>query len=444
MSRSKPRTIAGALAAALLVLTRAAAAEDAPPPAPRTVSLDECVASALARNADARSSNLDVAAADEARAGVKGELFPKLRAEGSLQQWNGPFDIPFGAQNFRIREALTWNTTVTVQQPLTGLFEVYRRYKVESIGVDVAELRRQVMRRDLAYHVAETYLRLLEAERLTEVARSSIAQLEAQRKQAQSLLTNGIIGKNDELRAELALANAKQREIQVRGQIVVTRAQLAALIGTPEDSTLEPAPIAGEPAATEESSAQAAAAKAVAQRIELRELEERIAQHDARVAAQRMHLYPNVSAVGSYLHIEGSAFQLKDSAYVGAVASWDVWDWGTTASGVHAAETRREQAKLARVSAASSIRVEAAKAFVDLESAKEALSVARTARDQADENYRIVAKRFEQNAATAFDVVDAEALLTTSRAQVENATYGYLIARLALQRAMGGMTPRLR
>ena len=56
---------------------------------------------------------------------------------------------------------------------------------------------------------------------------------------------------------------------------------------------------------------------------------------------------------------------------------------------------------------------------------------------QAEENYRIVTKEFENNAATSFNVVDAEALLTQARGQVETARYDYLIARAALDRATG-------
>ncbi len=439
--RARSTFVAGI--AALLVL--AAAAPARAEGRAHTMTLEECVASALARNAEARSNNLDVTAAKEEESGVKGELLPKLRAEGLVQEWDRPFNIAFGPQNFRVREAFNWNATVTIQQPLTGLFEIFARYKVQSIGVEIADLHRKAAHRDLVYRVAETYLRLLESERLAEVAKTSISQLEAQRKQAMSLLENGVIGKNDELRAELALANAKQREIQLRGQVVVARATLAAMVGYPEDTTLEPMPIAaGDSQANEEVSAEAATSKAFSQRFELRELDERIAQQDARVSAAQDRHIPNVSAIGSYLHVEGSAFQLKDSAFVGAAASWDVWDWGTTSSNVRGAETRREQAKLARAMAGAAIRIEVSKAFTELESAKEALLVARTARDQAEENYRIVAKRFEQAAATSFDVVDAESLLTTARAQVENAFYGYLSARLALQRATGGTTPRLR
>ena len=50
-------------------------------------------------------------------------------------------------------------------------------------------------------------------------------------------------------------------------------------------------------------------------------------------------------------------------------------------------------------------------------------------------------KKFDANAATSFDVVDAEALLTQSRGQVEQALYDYLIASAALQKATGAALP---
>lgn len=428
----------------LAVVPRVAHAEE------RTVTLDECISSALTRNPDAKTSDLDVDAARESRSGARGELLPKLRADGHLQEWNGPFDLAFSlggpgpAPTFRVRDPFTWDATVSVIQPITGLLPLLEKYKIEGLGLDVANIRREATRRDLAFHVAETYVRLLEAKRLSEVAKASVAQLESQRKQAQSLLANGVIGKNDELRAELALASAKQREISARGQVVLLRGRLASLMGLPADSELDPAPVAVDPPPPDEPSLQAAEQKAVAERVEVKELSQRIERADATVSARRMKLFPEVSAVGSYQHVEGSAFAQKDAAFVGLTGSWEIWDWGANYAGIHEAEARREQAKLARVKLTDDIRLEARKAFVDLESAREALTVAKSAVDQAEENYRIVTKRFENAAGTSFDVVDAEALLTTARAQVENAFYGYLVARMALQRATGATTPRVR
>ena len=60
---------------------------------------------------------------------------------------------------------------------------------------------------------------------------------------------------------------------------------------------------------------------------------------------------------------------------------------------------------------------------------------------EAEENFRIVTKKFENNAATSFDVVDAESLLTQARGQVQQSLYDYLVASAALQRATGAPLP---
>ena len=51
--------------------------------------------------------------------------------------------------------------------------------------------------------------------------------------------------------------------------------------------------------------------------------------------------------------------------------------------------------------------------------------------------------RYEQAQSTTFDVVDAESLLTQARAQVETATYSWIVAQLGLKRAIGEANPKV-
>jgi outer membrane protein TolC len=307
--------------------------------------------------------------------------------------------------------------------------------------VDVAEIKRRVTRREVAFQVVQAYYRLLEAQRLTDVARTSVTQLEAQQREAQSLFDNGVIGKNDLLRAGLALASAKQREIQMRGNVLLARGQLATFMGEPPGAAIEAEPFTGEPAALEEPNVEAAEVRAAAQRLEVRELDRSMEQADHGVAAAKKKLIPQVNAIGNYTHFEGSQFQQENAAYVGLFASWDVWDWGTTTSGISSANAKLDQARIARKKLEDQVRLEARQAFVNAETARQALGVARTAVSQAEENFRIVTRKFEAASATSFDVVDAEALLTQARGQVETGLYDLLIARAALARATGTALP---
>ncbi len=403
----------------------------------RQLSVAEAVAIALEHNPDSLSSDAELRSAESSRAEARGGFGPKVHIDANMQQWNSPFSIPFNGVNLTVRDEFTWTASVSAVQPITQLFAIYDQYKLQDFGVDVASLRRAATRREIALRAMEAYYRLLEAGRLSQVADASVAQLEAQQRQAQSLLANGVIGKNDLLRASLALASAHQRAIQMRGQIDLARGQLAAAMGVPDTDSFEPAPFVGEPLASGTATLRSAEALATTQRLELRELDRRIDQADKNVGFAKTKLLPQINAGVNYTHFEGSAFQQSNAFYVGLFASWDVWDWGTTPAGIRTAESQLSVARLARRKAEDGVRLEARQAFVNAATEREALTVARAAVVQAEENFRIVTKRFENAAATSFDVVDAEALLTQARGQVETALYDLLIAEAALEKAIG-------
>ncbi len=416
----------------------------APPPAAGPVlALSDCVSYALAHNPDVLTSDKQVDEARASRAETAGHFGPKVQLDGNLQIWDGPFQINFGGGSIQVRDQFTWTASASLIQPLTPLFVIYDEYKLRDYGVDVAQIQKNATRRDVAFRVAEAYLRLLEATRLSSVATTSVDELMGQQRQAESLHQNGVIGKNDLLRAVLAVANARQLVIQSRGMVTLAQGRLEMLMGRRHDAPFEPVPYTNAPPPLEPSTVADAETQAATKRMELVSLDRRIDQAGMALSVAKLKLLPQVNAMGTYQHFDGSAFQQHDAAFVGLTGTWDIWDWGTTWNGIKEARARKDQAQLARTKLEDEVRLEARQAFVNANTARDALAVAKTAVTQAEENYRIVTKRFQAAAGTSFDVVDAETLLTRARAQVETATYDYLIARSALQRATGATTPRL-
>jgi outer membrane protein TolC len=289
----------------------------------------------------------------------------------------------------------------------------------------------------VAFQVTEAYLRVLEGARLSEVAAASVEQLNAQLAEARSLYTNGVVSQTDVLRAEVAVANARQRVIQLRGQQTIAHTRLAAAMGMSAGAAIEPQPLSGDappaPALTIEEAEQ----RAVAGRVELRELDAQLEQADKAVHGAQARLLPDVNVVGNYSHNEGSQFVQKDAVYIGATASWDVWDWGTTINGIGEAKARTAQVLAARTKVDQMVRLDVRQAYVDVQTTADGISVAKTAVASAEENYRLITKRYDAAAATAFDVIDAEGLLTQARGQMQTSLYDYLIACAALDRATG-------
>ena len=106
--------------------------QTAPSAGGRRMTIDECIAVAVQRNPDALSSELEVRAAEAARAGTMGEFGPKLRLEGNALQWNSPFDVVFAPPGtpgptppIRVRDAFSWIGTASLIQPITPIYAIY-------------------------------------------------------------------------------------------------------------------------------------------------------------------------------------------------------------------------------------------------------------------------------------------------------------------------------
>jgi len=413
--------------------------------APRKMTLADCVSEALVKNPDVQTAHDEIAVAAAQRWEVGGQMFPKFRVDLQMQAWGSGYTIQFGPSQFTFHDPFTWTFTAQMIQPLTPLIPLLEQYHVRDVGVDIAHIRKDVAHRDTAYRVIETYYRLLESERLAEVAVTSVDQLTAQLKQANSFHDSGVVSKDDVLRAELALANAKQRAIQTRGQVTLWRARLATVIGLSPSTTIDIVPLASEPTPVSETSLERAIATSRSGRVELRELDERIDQSKVGVRLAWYKMLPAVNIVGAYMHNQqlenptptNPQFVELNSVYIGGALSWDVWDFGSSLAGVKEANAKLREAKTARDKVRDQLDLEVREAFLNEGTAIEAMTVAKASVASAEEHFRLVTKRYEANTTTSFDVVDAESLLTQARAQLQTSTYDFLIARAALRRAMG-------
>jgi outer membrane protein len=438
MTASRKRRLLSCSGSLTFALTTACAWADAT----RSLSIDQCVSLALEHNPDVLGRNGELAQAQAVAAGAEGRLGPRLHIDANVQQWNSPFAIQFGGENFTVRDAFTWVASASIIQPLSELWAIYENYRLQDKGVDVASVRRDATRRDVAFEVTEAYLRTLEAERLSEVAAASLEQLSAQLREARSLYANGVVSQTDVLRAEVAVANAKQRTIQQRGLESLTHARLATAVGLPAGESIEPRPLTREPPPRSTFTIEEVERRAVAGRVESRELDAEIDQARTTVSGARARLLPSIDVVGNYAHNVGSQFVQENALYIGATASWDVWDWGATSSGIGEAQGRVQQLLAARAKVDQTVRLDARQAYVDVQTAADGMDAAKTAVTSAEENFRLVTKRYEAAAATAFDVIDAEALVTQARGQMQTSLYDYLIACAALDRS-AGIAPNL-
>ena len=431
-----------------------------------SLSLDQCVAIALKENPEMASASYEIDAAVAKKNVARGGYSPRLKVDAGVQRWDSTFAVPLFGMVYQycpapncgwlssgtnpdgspkydvfnpvtLRPQWTWSASVTLAQPIGALWTVREANVLTKLGVDIAEMKRKEARRDVAFQVTEAYYRLLQAKSMAAVAEKSVDQVTAQVKRARTFFERGAVARNDVLRAELGLAAAQQRLIQANGMVSLARGRLATLMGRSPDTEVDPVDITGEPTTRPLPPMGQAEQQAVDTRFEIKEIAAHIEQATAGVRMAKSKMVPQVNAVANYTRQTSSLLGLPESWFIGATASWDIWEGGSTYYGIDDSKAQLAQAVAARRKAEDAIRLDARNAHVGVTTSAEAIEVAKQAVEQAEENFRIEQRRYESTSNTSFDVLDAETQLTTARGQHQAALYDLILAQANLARAMG-------
>lgn len=411
-------------------------------------SLDDCVRTALEHNEESERAEAKIDEAEAARKIARGRFGPMLMWEAGIQRWAEPVEVEFdvGAMVpgfsvppaiMEVQDATTMQMSFTAAQPVTSLWAIYEGYQAAKLGVDAARVEAKTVGQDVEKKVADAYFQALMAERMVEIAGLSVDLIEAHVKRAQSLYKHELIAKNNLLEAEVRLAQAKADRIKARGGMSLARSNLAFQMGLPADQEVAPRRIEPADVPTGPIRPLADGDGAAVERPEIAAARLRAQQAEAGYQAAWAMMLPQVNLIASAQYAKGSEFQPESGYFIGAQAKWTFWEWGTTYYGIDQAEARKRQAASGLRQLSEGTRLEVKKASIDLDSARKKLEVMRSSVAQAEENLRIVQKRFDQDVSTSTDVLDAQMLLAKARLDEALAYHEVLQARVALRRALG-------
>ncbi len=428
------------LAAAALLVSSAAPAEER-----QVLTIDEAVAEALRVNDQLASARYQAEGAEDTARSARGRLLPTLAASDTVQHWNAPFVItlgPPGSSGVVARNVNTNTVTVAAQQPLLGLFHRERDLKAASSSAGASRANEAAAQADIAEQVRMTYLRLFEARAGISIAEASVEQLRKQVQDAQARYNAGTITKADLLRFQTAEANAQQQKIQASTLAQTARQLLLTLLArNPEDPALEfvePVDTERQAAVPEASSSDELINRALQNRPEVQR-----AQKDAEAArangqARTYELLPEIDAQAAYSNVHGQIFQPENSFFIGVVANWPFWTWGTKWYAAQSAQRQADAAGAQLQGTRKQVAYDVASKLSVLDSQFVVVQVAQTAIASAEEAYRVTSAQVNAGTATTTDLLDAQSALTTAKLNLARAQYERTIARVQLDRAVAG------
>jgi outer membrane protein len=405
---------------------------------PRRITLEEAISLAAGHSPAVAIGAEQVIVAEEHLRSTRTLRLPTLGVSANVLLWNDEiaFQLDPMAPPTVVRGQVTAQIDVTIAQPITAIFLLDRLLDLERASVAVARAELDTARLDAAYQAAETYLSALEVETLREVAAISVAQIEANLVQVRALRGADLMSDVDVLRLEAQRDQIRQQVLEASVGAKTARRGLVVLLGLPASTDLDLAPVDLTPPELRWTEDEAIAR--ARRRPEARAAEARVEQAAVGVDVVKSEYLPNVNAFATYSHTEGQGvFGIPDSAFAGIQLQWNLWDWGRRAADLRQARATQRIAERARDALDDQLSFDVRAKWLTASSRKETLTVAESGLRAAEEAHRLQQVRFGEGAATTTDVIDAEADVARARAQATISRYQYLIAWMALARAVG-------
>jgi len=436
---------------AILALPLAAPAQKRP------LSLDEAIAAGLEASPALHASRAKVDASSARAREVAAMRLPALKLGAGYTRLSEipPFEVtlPIFPQPIVVSQNYfnNWTLRLTAQQPLFTGFRLQAntesaRMLEASAGWDLTKDRSEFV-----FAVKNAYWGLARAREIEAVVDDTIVQVQEHLKDVRAFFDQGLLTKNEVLRAELQLSQTELLRIDARNASEMARTSLNTLIGLPVEADVELTSSAESAASqvpadvgpVEDAAARSLLGTALAGRPELKASEFRIKASEAGLKAARSGWYPQVALAGNYYYLRPNPRLLpavdrfKATWDVGVSVSFDLWNWGQTKSQTEQAKAQLSQARDARKLLEDQAVLDVTQSRLALVQARDKIGVAAQAVGQAEENLRMVREQFREGVALNSDVLDAEVFLLQARTSRTQAAMDLALAQARLEKALG-------
>ena len=282
------------------------------------------------------------------------------------------------------------------------------------------------------------YYTLIMYRNFVDVAQQSVRDYDGHVTNVQAQYNVGLVASSDVLAARTNLADAQTTLITRQNSADVAETDLNIVIGYPVSTSIETADkemrYLPYNVTLEQAKAYALLHRAtlVKSAMDVKSAEESVKQAKAGYL-------PTVSLTAgkNYASDDNYRGTSNNGWSVGANASLDIWDGGSTRNTIKVREAQLESAKEANLAAVDGVLYDVQSAYLNLRAAEQTISSTKVAVEEGQESFRIASLRYRAGVGSNLDVLDAETSLTTARNNYVQALYNYNIYVATLEQAVG-------
>jgi outer membrane protein len=442
--RAWHRMALGLLLGAVMIIP-AGAAE----PPPSSLDLKEALRLAWKANPNLQVSRLQALIAAEEVVRARSGFLPSVKSQVSQTIYDDqiktkiPANIPglsSGNVTFPTTNRNFWSSQTAIEQTIFDFWGTPARYQAAVLGKKASLLDTARTQDNIFLNVAQGYFQTLRAQKLAAVAEQEVVQLKDHLKIARDQYDFGVVTYNDVLQAEVSLADAEQRLIVARTDVINIRSALNKVVALP---IATPTVLKDEAMVQVAYGLDDATDLALKRRSDLKASLDRIQQQQKVVTQTRAGYYPRIYAQAGHT-FQQNDFLLHDNQWFGIFGmQWSLFSGLDTRAQVSQAKLRVGQMQERHKDLDEQVRLDVQTAFLSVKDTADRIRVTQKAVTQGEENLRLNQERYKEQVGTATDVIDAQTLLTRTRVNYYTALYDHQMAKAQLLWAVGAINDLL-
>jgi outer membrane protein TolC len=415
------------------------------------LTLDEALLLARSNNRDLKQYGLDISKQREALGETKTHMYPRFDTsvlaaqlltpldftiqKGQLGTFSGTGPIPASDTDLRTPARPIAIASVIATQPLTQLIRTHLSIADERLKVDAAQLSFDQRRQKLTADVRQSYYQVLQSQIQYESQQSTVKYLEELLQLTNRRVSQQAVLEAERLSAKAKVAKAIYRLTTIEDTLADRKEILNHLLGrsVQTEFSVEPVPAT----LPEEEDLAAARTIALEHRPEIKLAANRMRRAELATKSEKSHYIPDLAIQASYLTPANTNFLPQNIGTVGALLTWQPWDWGEKRHKVQEAAFAEKQAGLSVEDTREQILLEVHSKFRHLREARAHLGVTEAIRDSETEKTRNQKEAYSQESILLSDLLKQQSSLADAESQYHQAVLAYWSARADFQRTLG-------
>jgi outer membrane protein len=385
----------------------------------RQLSLQEAIQLSVDNSKSLKVSNAKVDQAIAELSEAKMKQYPDLKVSGSYLRVNQPnVDLKVslgnnggsgeGSQASEVKVDQVAYGMATASVPLFSGLRIRNGIESAKYLKKAAELDAQQDKDELIQNTIAAYYNLYKAQAAVKLVNENLKQARQRVKDFSNLEQNGLMARNDLLKAELQESNVELTLVDAENNMKISNFNMNLMLGLDDNTELK-LDESGLGRMYKIQSLEEWESKALANRADYLALQQRQEATRVGVKAAKGEYFPSLALTGGYVAAYIPNFlTVTNAVNVGVGLSYNVASLYKNGAKVKQAKAQQEQLHWSALEMNDGIRMQIHQTFQNYMETLKKIEVYRKAVEQANENYRITKNKYDNALANTTDLLDAD------------------------------------